>query len=72
MEVKLCMWPLSMGPGDIDYMRSASAASEAIAISGVKNHGTKHFFRSRPKSKLFQRPQFKEDRVTSDPTSEGI
>ena len=53
MEVKLCMWPLSMGPGDIDYMRSASAASEAIAISGVKNDGTKHFLRSRPKSKLF-------------------
>ena len=50
MEVKLCMWPLSMGPGDIDYMRSAS---EAIAISGVKNDGTKHFLRSRPKSKLF-------------------
>ena len=53
MEVKLCTWSLPMGPGDIDYMRSASAASEAIAISGVKNHGTKQFMRSRPKSKLF-------------------
>ena len=44
MEVKLCMGPLSMGPGDIDYMRSASAASEAIAISVDKAMAERSIF----------------------------
>ena len=29
-RLKLCMWPLPMGAGDIGHMRSASAASEAV------------------------------------------
>ena len=41
LRLKLCMWLLPMGAGDIGYVRPASAASEAVSwfvLFGVSNN----------------------------------
>ena len=42
-----------MGPGDKDYMRSASAASEAIAISGDKAMAERSIFEVKTEIETF-------------------